>query len=223
MIDTTSAGSTGLVTASPSAAADMGKLNADYKAFLKLLVAQVENQDPLEPMDSTTFVSQLAQLSQVEQAIMTNAKFDTLIEKTDASRSFSDVALLGRDVRVISDKVSLEEGRAAFSVTLSSKAERVSISILDASGAVTRRIDQGPTSPGAPLDFVWDGVDQSGVARYDGVFSIKVDAVDAEGKAVGNLVATSARIEQIDYEGVDPVMQLSNGSRIGSSAILSIL
>lgn len=223
MIDPKLAGSTGLVTASPSGAADMTKLNTDYQAFLKLLVAQVENQDPLEPMDSTTFVSQLAQLSQVEQAIMTNSKFDTLIEKTDASRSFSDVALLGRDVRVISDQVSLEEGRAAFSVTLSSKAERVSISILDDSGAVTRRIDQGATEPGAPLDFVWDGVDDAGVARGDGIFSIKVEAVDAEGKAVGNLVATSARIEQIDYEGADPVMRLSNGARIGTSAIMSVL
>jgi flagellar basal-body rod modification protein FlgD len=223
MIDASAAGVTGLVTASPSAAADMGKLNTDYQAFLKLLVAQIENQDPLEPMDSTTFVSQLAQLSQVEQAIMTNANLEMLVGKTDAARTFSDVALLGREVRVVSDRVSLEDGRAAFSLTPSSKAESVEISILDEAGAVVRRIQQGRSASGDPMNFVWDGADETGAIRPDGIFTVKVDALDAEGKRVGNLVATSARVEALDYQGGGQVLRLSNGAEIGSSAILGVM
>ena len=92
-------------------------LGTDYDNFLKLLVAQVQNQDPLEPMDSTTFVSQLAQLSQVEQAIQTNKNLESISGRMDSVTAFADLGLLGRTVRVEGDQTELRGGAAVFSYT----------------------------------------------------------------------------------------------------------
>ncbi len=90
-------GSTSTTTATPSAA------NLDYEAFLKLLVAQLEHQDPTKPMDSTEFVSQLATFSQVEQNIATNAKLDALLTASSLELAAN---LVGRQVTSPDQSVS---------------------------------------------------------------------------------------------------------------------
>lgn len=225
MIDT-SYPSTGLSTpsvAQGAAQASTKGLNTDYQAFLKLLVAQVQNQDPMAPMDSTTFVSQLAQLSQVEQAIMTNTNLEKVVDRLDVSQAFSDVALIGRDVRVQSDKIELTEGVASFDYALSDSASSVSISILAEDGTVVRTMPQPVTSPGAPVTMLWDGYDGSGRQLADGSYTVRVNAVDLEGNAIASQVTTSTSVRQISYKDGNPMLILGNGQEIPSSSILGVL
>lgn len=77
MTEVTSATS---ATSNTSAATSAAKANVDYESFLKLLVAELKNQDPTEPMDSTQYIAQLASFSNVEQGIQTNTKLDDLIQ-----------------------------------------------------------------------------------------------------------------------------------------------
>lgn len=225
MIDT-SYPSTGLATPSSAqgaAQASAQGLNTDYQSFLKLLVAQVQNQDPMAPMDSTTFVSQLAQLSQVEQAIMTNTNLEKVVDRLDVSQAFSDVALIGRDVRVASDNIELAGGVASFDYALADTASNVSISILAEDGSVVRTLPQPVTSPGAPVTVLWDGYDGSGRQLADGTYSVRVNAVNPEGNAVASTVTTATSVRQISYKDGTPMLVLGNGDEIPSSSILGVL
>lgn len=112
--------------ASSAGGATSSKSNStvDYDAFLKLLIAQLKNQDPTKPMDSTQFVSQLASFSAVEQQIATNARLDQVLQATNLSQAGSLVGLHLRtadgtiegnikEVRILSDSVIavLQDGR----------------------------------------------------------------------------------------------------------------
>jgi flagellar basal-body rod modification protein FlgD len=88
---------------STTAAAGGAKANMDYDAFLKLLIAQMQNQDPTSPMDSTEYVAQFASFSQVEQSLQINAKLDSLL--TSAALSQAD-AVIGRTITSADGKIS---------------------------------------------------------------------------------------------------------------------
>ncbi|QKV19622.1 flagellar hook assembly protein FlgD [Oricola thermophila] len=77
---TSTTSSTYAAAAQSTATASMAKANVDYESFLRLLVAELKNQDPTEPVDSTEYIAQLASFSSVEQSIQTNAKLDDLIQ-----------------------------------------------------------------------------------------------------------------------------------------------
>lgn len=225
MIDTSypSTGLTNPSAAQGAAQASANGLNTDYQSFLKLLVAQVQNQDPMAPMDSTTFVSQLAQLSQVEQAIMTNTNLEKVVDRLDVSQAFSDVALIGRDVRVSSDRVALEDGTASFEYSLDDTASNVSISIMAEDGTVVRTLPQPVTTPGAPVTVLWDGFDGSGRQLADGTYSVRITASNTEGEAVASHMTTTASVRQITYVNGTPMLVLGNGQEIPSSTILGVL
>lgn len=225
MIDTSypSTGLTGATATQAAAQASTQGLNTDYQSFLKLLVAQVQNQDPMAPMDSTTFVSQLAQLSQVEQAIMTNTNLEKVVDRLDVSQAFSDVALIGRDVRVASDSVELNDGVASFDYAMSDTASNISISILAEDGTVVRTLAQPVTTPGSPVTVLWDGFDGSGRQLADGTYSVRINAVNVEGNAVASQITTATSVRQISYKDGVPMLVLGNGEEIPSSSILGVL
>lgn len=225
MIDTSypSTGLSNTTAAQGAAQASTQGLNTDYQSFLKLLVAQVQNQDPMAPMDSTTFVSQLAQLSQVEQAIMTNTNLEKVVDRLDVSQAFSDVALIGRDVRVASDSVELNDGVASFDYAMSDTASNISISILAEDGTVVRTLAQPVTTPGSPVTVLWDGFDGSGRQLADGTYSVRINAVNVEGNAVASQITTATSVRQISYKDGVPMLVLGNGEEIPSSSILGVL
>ena len=96
-----------------SASDSLSQLGNDYNKFLTLLTAQIQNQDPLEPVDSTQFVAQLAQLSQVEQAVQTNTQLETVSSQISGLLNLGGTDLLGRDVTIQSDTVMLKNGATA--------------------------------------------------------------------------------------------------------------
>jgi flagellar basal-body rod modification protein FlgD len=113
MTEVTSATS---ATSNSSAATSVAKANVDYESFLKLLVAELKNQDPTEPMDSTQYIAQLASFSNVEQGIQTNTKLDDLIQMGHLQQAGSiigrtltspegDVSGVIEEVRVFDDGI----------------------------------------------------------------------------------------------------------------------
>lgn len=86
---------TGVSGVSSTTATSAAKANVDYQSFLKLLVAEMKNQDPTQPMDSTQYIAQLASFSQVEQSIQVNAKLDSLLQLSQLSQASS---IIGRTV-----------------------------------------------------------------------------------------------------------------------------
>lgn len=86
---------TGVSGVSSTTATSAAKASVDYQSFLKLLVAEMKNQDPTQPMDSTQYIAQLASFSQVEQSIQVNSKLDSLLQLSQLSQASS---IIGKTV-----------------------------------------------------------------------------------------------------------------------------
>lgn len=198
------------------------KLDTDYQSFLTLLIAQVSNQNPLEPMDSTVFVSQLAQLTQVEQSIVTNSNLERIDARLSNVEALSDVQLIGRDVSVPTDRVELRNGRAALSYTLSNDAESVVVSIRAADGTILHEAVGQPGAGRVAHAVTWNGLDFEGLPVPDGVFEVTVDARNSEDKPVGYKTIATTRVEELEFRGGQTMLILRNGSEVHAGSVTSV-
>ena len=158
------------------------KLNEDLNRFLNLLVTQLKNQDPLDPMDSTEFTSQLVQFASVEQQINTNANIEKMLNLQQVSQVADMVNFIGTTVEAKGNEVPLEDGGAEFTYEFGSNADDVTITIKDASGLTVFSQD-GETSSGKHT-FVWDGKSAGGVQNSDGAYTVTVNALDVQKKVL---------------------------------------
>jgi flagellar basal-body rod modification protein FlgD len=209
----------------PARASDTSKaaLGADYENFLKLLVAQIQNQDPLAPMDSTTFVSQLAQLSQVEQSIQSNKNLELIAERIGGVAAFNDLGLLGRTIRLETDAVDLREGSAPFAYQLEKPAVRAEIEVIGADGETLYRTWQHNLAAGTEQSLTWNGVTDAGARAPDGPYRVRVTALDRDGNPVGTRVSGSAVVTEVRFLNGQATLLLATGEEIPSSAVLGVL
>lgn len=196
------------------------QLSENYDTFLVLLTAQLQNQDPLAPMDSTQFTQQLVQYSQVEQSIRQNEQLETLIAQNHAAAAGTALSYLGRDAIIESDTTVLAGGAANWAYNLESTAESVTISVRDSAGREVFKAD-GAKGQGEHL-FTWDGAKTDGTTAEDGVYRIVITAKDAEGNAIGKTINVREPIMGVDFTGGDPQILTPSGVR-SISAIRSIL
>lgn len=150
--------------------------------FLALLTAQLQNQDPMNPMDNAEMTSQLAQLSTVEGVNKMNASLQQLLSALSMDSTLRSAVLIGKDVMVEDEQLLLAEGKAQGGVDLASAADKVVVEILDGSGSVVRRIDLGEQAQGFSA-FNWDGKDTQGEDLAAGPYLYRVVATQGE-KAV---------------------------------------
>jgi len=162
--------------------------------FLTLLVAQLENQDPLNPLDNTEITSQLSQMSTVQGIEQLNTKLSSLVDSLADTQSVQASALIGKTVLVPGSHVTLSEGDAYGGVNLSSAADSVTVNIYDSSGNLVKTQSLGAADAGSLL-FSWDGSTNSGATASDGSYTFKVTAtkgtssVTAEALQLGTVSA----------------------------------
>lgn len=209
-------------TASSGSAMSKNKLDADYQSFLKLLIAQVSNQDPLEPMDSTTFVSQLAQLTQVEQTITTNTNLEKIDKRLSNVEALSDVQLIGREVTVPSDRIELRDGKATINYALSRDATNVAVTIKTSDGIVLRELTGQPGLAGVAHEVEWDGRDSEGLPVVSTAFVVSVAASDDTGKAVAYQTTSASRVEQLTFRDGQPLLILRNGAEAFAASVTAV-
>lgn len=197
-------------------------ISPDVESFLTLLTAQISNQDPLEPMDSTTFVSQLAQLSQVEQSMGMGQQLETISTQLADATTVANLGLIGRVVEVPGDAVR-SGGEGALSYELGGAAERVTASVLGPDGAVLRTIEGLSGAAGRRHELRWDGDDDAGLPVIgDGPFSVALTAEGADGAPVAAATWVEAMVEDVVSSDGASRLSLDNGTSIESSAITRI-
>jgi len=185
-------------------------LSGNFDTFLKLLTTQLQNQDPLEPLDSTKFTDQLVSYSQVEQQINTNSNLAALLTVATTALGANAVSYLGKTA-LTSDSVStLENGAAEWRYNVPQGASSVQLSITDATGTVVRTLP-GDVAPGAH-DFAWDGQNLGGTALPDGIYRLTVSAKNANGEAISASVSGVGLVKEIDMSGGEPLLTI--GSRL---------
>lgn len=192
----------------------LSQLAADSDTFIKMLVAQIQNQDPTNPMESTDFVSQTAQLTQVEQAIQTNKNIESLQASLSLNAALNQTSLIGREVTTASPTFVLGSEGANFSYALESAADSVSVLISDASGKVVRQIDGMPGEGGRVFDVTWDGLDNDGVPVAPGEFRIDLATPGGSGSYE---TFTTSTVEAVEFAAGLPMLKLADG-RYASSA-----
>ena len=168
------------VDTSTQSGAAQAKLNQDLNQFLNLLVTQLQNQDPLDPMDATEFTSQLVEFASVEQQIYANANLEELVSLQNASQNVAMVDYLGHSIEYFGDMVNLENGSVEFSYTFDTNATKTTISITDENGDVVYSAD-AETEAGIHY-FTWDGKDDNNMQLDDGTYTVTVSALDSQGK-----------------------------------------
>ena len=156
--------------------------------FLKLLVTQIQNQDPLNPLDNAAITSQLAQLSTVEGINKLNATVQSLSASYAQSQSVQAASLIGRGVLASGTSLVLEKGVSIAGVELSKPADSVVVTVKDLAGNELQSIDLG-AKPAGVLAFQWDGVKSDGTAAADGAYTFSVKAVQGGGDVPLDLLA----------------------------------
>lgn len=186
-------------------AARTGNKNLGKDEFLQLLVAQMKNQDPINPMDGTQFAAQLAQFNSVEQLINLNSGMQALAESQQMMNSGLSNAmaasLAGKTVRALSDKVGLTAGsEAKVHFRLNSAAASVTLTVTDAAGNVVRT-EKLENITGGDHSWVWDGRAENGTPLPEGTYSIKVDAKGGDDSSVSALTFIEGIAERVHYSG----------------------
>jgi len=150
--------------------------------FLKLLVAQMQNQDPLKPQDATQMSSQLAQFNMVDNQRATNTKLDDIVALQAILANEGTAAnYLGHEVAYASDSMAYTAGGSNIMVQLGKATSATEVLVKDDSGTVIRHINAGALSPGE--NFVrWDGMDDNGNVMPQGNYSLEVNATDTAGE-----------------------------------------
>ena len=143
--------------------------------FLKLLVTQLKNQDPLNPMDNAQMTSQLAQMSTVSGIEKLNTTLNSLVDGFANTQSMQAAEMIGKSVLVSGSQLTLAKGTAYGGVNLSGPADQVKLNILNSAGQVLQSQNLGAHDSGV-FNFVWDGMTDAGTKAPDGVYKFSVEA-----------------------------------------------
>ncbi len=184
-------------------------LSGNYETFLRLLTTQMQNQDPLEPMDATKFTEQLVSYSQVEQQIATNTSLNSLISLTKSAAGANAVNYLGKTALTAGPVSSLAAGEASWRYTLPRDAASIQINVTDANGRVIRSTT-GDASVGMH-DFTWNGASANGTQLPDGPYTLSIVARLADGTNVPGTITGVGQVNEIDMSGIEPLVTI--GSR----------
>src|SRR5690606_21843221 len=131
-------------------------------SFLQLLVAQMENQNPLDPQDNTAFVAQLAQFSSLESMNNLNSTVESFMGSYQSSQALQASSLVGRSVIVQSGQALVDTSKSfTGNVVMPASGSNLNIKVYNDSGAVVKTLELGEWSAGS-VDFIWDGVTNAG-------------------------------------------------------------
>jgi flagellar basal-body rod modification protein FlgD len=188
--------------------------------FLQLLVAQMNNQDPLNPMDSSQMTSQLAELNTVQGIQQMSSQLTSLLGDVSTSQSYQASSLVGHTVLVPGTSLALADGQAVGAVNLAGDADSVTVTIKDSTGTVVKTEDMGKQSAGI-VNFAWDGTTDSGATAAAGAYTFSVAAtaagtkIDATTLSSGTLASVTPGTSggQVFVSGVGNV-QLSQVAEI---------
>lgn len=143
--------------------------------FMTLLVTQMRNQDPLNPMDNAQMTSQLAQLSTVSGIEKLNAALENLMGSYQSSQTLQATGMIGHGVLATGNNLQLSEGESLLGVELAGPADKVEITIRDTSGSVVHSFSL-QNQPAGTYPLAWDGKTDSGAVAPNGKYTFDVKA-----------------------------------------------
>lgn len=177
--------------------------------FLTLLVAQMKNQDPLNPLDNAQVTTQLAQINTVNGIQTLNNTMSMLASNFNNLQLVQGASMIGHNVLVPSSNLNLSQGNAVGGFSLDQPVDKVIVEIRDLNGTLVQSVDLGAQTEGIH-GFAWDGKDNQGTSVTDGRYTLKINAVrdgekiSATALSLGqvNSLTPGANGMQISVEGL---------------------
>jgi flagellar basal-body rod modification protein FlgD len=214
--------SQGLLNAmNPAPASATDTATATQDRFMKLLVTQMKNQDPLNPMDNAQVTSQMAQLSTVSGIDKLNATLQSLMGSYQSSQSLQATSMIGHGVLVPGSSVALSGSKAILGMDLAGSADSVQVTITDASGKQVQKINVGASDAGVqPL--AWDGAMDSGAVAPDGNYTFAVTATRG-GQAVGATALSFAQVASVSTGSAGVKLNLPGRGSVALTDVRQIM
>lgn len=192
-----------------SNAASATSLAKNFDTFLTILTAQIQNQDPLEPLDSTQFTEQLVQFSGVEQQIRTNQSMETLIAATRSNAGASLSGYLGDTAEVDAAGAAYSGEPVTWRFSLPRAAAKSTITVTNPDGNVLYS-QPGPKTAGSH-EFQWDGQLSNGETAAPGPYYINVVATDSDGARIEADHSVLALVTGVDLTYGEPALTTTAG------------
>ena len=198
-----------------------GKLGKDE--FLKLMVAQMNNQNPLEPQGNGEFIAQLAQFSTVEGITNLNTSVGSILSGSQSSQALQASTLVGRKVIVDTDKVKVDTSadfKGALNLTASSP--NVWVNVYNDAGSQVNRLNLGQQSSGL-VNFTWDGTDASGKKLDAGTYRFEAQAnVNDTTTAMKTSLPANVDSVTLGQNGGEMTLNLAGVGSIGISKVQAV-
>jgi flagellar basal-body rod modification protein FlgD len=189
--------------------------------FLNLLITQLQNQDPLNPTDSTEFTAQLAQFSSLEQLSNVNDNLEQLQNFQASTNNSQAVLLLGKVITANGNFLQLTDGEPiGCDFSLDRDAAAVVVNIYDNTGEFVKAFDSENLSAGRHT-LVWDGTDRNGNPAKDGIYSFEILAADANGQDVNVTTFFTGTIDTVTFENNTPFL-ISGGQKIALGDVIQV-
>lgn len=203
-----------MVTVSPfSALSNLGQTTGsginiaqNFDTFLSLLTTQLQNQNPLDPLDMNQFTQQLVQFTEVEQSLKLNENLAKVVQLTAANTITNAVGYIGREVTTNGTSAELQGGVAKWTYKASADSLSAKFTVTNTSGqpVYTQTV---PISAGTNV-FTWNGQTDAGGTAPAGVYTLALAATDANGKAVETTTGFSGIVDGVDMSGTEPVLSI---------------
>ena len=191
-------------TSSGSAAASGSSVSAMQSQFMNLLVTQLKNQDPLNPMNNTQITSQLAQLSTVQGVQQLNSTLSSLMNSYQASQTLQASSMIGHNVLANGSTLTYSGSATTFGVNLASAADNVTVNLLNSAGQTVDSMKLG-AQPAGVIPLQWNGTTSTGSAAANGNYTIQVTATSS---------GQSVNAQPLVYGQVASVLNGSNGAQL---------
>ncbi|MDP3539386.1 MAG: flagellar hook assembly protein FlgD [Azonexus sp.] len=202
-------------TKTVSAAADQ------EQKFLTLLMTQIKNQDPLNPMDNAAVTTQLAQLNTVSGIEKLNTTLTSLLAGYNQTQAMQTAGMIGKSVMVAGKNLPLASGQAVGAMQLQSNADKVTLTISDSTGKAVQVKELGEQAAGNSY-FAWDGKDSSGKALADGNYTFAVSASSA-GKPVTATAMQVGTVSAVVKSGTGFKLDLGSMGEFAFSDVQEII
>lgn len=200
-----------------SASTSVGAVQEQQDRFLKLLVTQMKNQDPLNPLDNAQVTSQMAQLSTVTGIEKLNATLQAFTK----AQAFQSVGMIGHFVLAPGEFMNLTAGVGLGGIELASAADKVKVGVYDAQGNLVRDIDMGAQNAGVTA-FQWDGKTNAGADAADGQYFFRVDAVLGDSSVAAQSLAVG-KVQSVLMDDIGPALSVQGMGLVDLNAVKQIL
>lgn len=180
-------------------ATSKNSLAGDFSDFLTLLTTQLQNQDPLAPMDSTEFTNQLVAFAGVEQQINTNQKLDSLVSLQYANAFSASLGYVGLDANYLSNEAYYDgESPVEISYAIDGDPSTANLFIYDEAGTIVQEFDLASVE--GVKEITWDGMTKTGVQAPPGTYTLAIEAVDAQQKPITDSIVVKGRINGLETQ-----------------------